>query len=134
VEHVTEGLHPPLPDMDQEPTFHCPDCTDTGYTETQPATIVVTVEGRDRRVSAGGALVAWFCDCARGRAAHAGYWFDLVFPMQGNARGKSDRGERRLGEYLSARPLERTWLPDAVEHLRQRHEALRKRKLAEAVS
>lgn len=131
MKHLTAGQQVPLSGMDHEPTYRCPDCLDLGYQETTPNAITVTVEGKDRRVSAGGAVVAWFCDCVMGRAAHAGYWFDLVFPVQGTGRGKSDRGERRLGAYLGARPLERTWLPDAVEHLRQKHEALRKRKLAE---
>ena len=118
MEHLTTGQRPPT-GQDDEPTYRCHSCLDSGYVSHE-------VAKRGDRCS-----LAWFCDCPTGRATHAGYWFDAIYQQSGNTRVHSDRGQRRLAEYLAARPGERIWLLGAVEHLREKHESQRRRKLSQ---
>lgn len=99
--------------------FTCAACLDQGFTS--HVRWVVKLRGWYS--------AAWFCGCAKGRAAEAGYWFGTCYPFEGNQRVVSERGERELEAYLRAHPLERAWLPDAITHLRERYEDARKRKL-----
>jgi len=118
VEHAANGQHPPAaPRPPEEPTYRCLDCMDHGYTSTE------VVRYGDL------CSVSWFCDCTTGRKAEAGYWFDRCYPWEGNQRMQSEAGERTLSDYLRARPEHNAWLKDAVDNVRQKHEALRRRKL-----
>lgn len=107
--------HEPEPEV-------CELCGGTGYTPPRPR----------RFKSDSGKLVpckaVWFCDCTRGRTQEAGYWFRVCFPERekGN-RVQSLGGEAALREYLTANPLQRRWLNDAIEACRQRYMAEKKR-------
>lgn len=117
MDHLTEGQKQPH-GIAEEPTYRCPDCLDHAY--------------RSRIFTARGDVcqVAWFCDCEAGRAAQAGYWFETIYERSGNTRVHSDRGQKKLAEYLAAKPLEKRFLPAAIEHQRGKHEEQRRRKLA----
>lgn len=104
-----------------ERRFRCADCLDMGFV-TQ---VVWKVRVR------GWYTQAWYCSCDNGRRQEAGYWFGACYPVEGNRRVKSPRGERELDAYLRAKPDRRPWLPDAVEQLRLAHEEAKKRKRLE---
>jgi hypothetical protein len=114
---ASAGSSPPL-EHDGEPTYSCPDCLGTAYVS------------HERSTKFGLVTVSWFCDCDKGRIREVYYWFDALHPMSGGHRAsKSPAGEKELREYLSANPLQRRWLPDAIEARRKRHEDERKKKL-----
>jgi hypothetical protein len=125
VEHLTNGLLPPsrATNEGEEPTYKCPDCLDRAY---------VIREGTKKFKHSGvvRCMVAAWCDCHAGRAACAGYWFNQVYERVQNTRVHSDEGRRRLAEHLDDEPLRRRWLPDAIEALRLKYEAERRRKLS----
>ena len=119
MDQVAERQRPPAgPQEPQEPLYRCAVCLDNVFVEKE-----ITRYG-DR------CLVAWFCDCETGRRAQAGHWFDKSFPRVANHREESPAGQAALRAYLVAQPLERRWLPDAVEALRLRYEQERRRHLA----
>ena len=119
MDQVAEGSRPPAGPTPgpEEAKYRCPDCLDNLVTERE-----LTRFG-DR------CTVAWFCDCERGRRSQAGYWFDQLYPWGGDRRHESGAGEDRYREYLAARPLEKRWLVEAVDHLRVKYEQERKRRL-----
>lgn len=122
MEHPTIGQQPPTGPPDEPANRKCGDCFDSGFVS------------RDRKTKFGVSRVAWFCDCERGRVKEIYHWFNLCFPrsrpydVSDMNRRRDDAGENELREYLSANPLQRRWLPDAIEARRRRHEDERKRK------
>lgn len=80
-----------LPDLlpEEEPTFACLPCKDTGFL--------------DPRKAPDGYFDARPClDCRQGRGITAGIWFRRVYPVKGGRVSSDSREAKRYMEFLSA--------------------------------
>lgn len=107
---------------DDEKTYACPFCLDSGYQPPSPKRFP-SVSGKGY-VSGSG---TWFCDCAMAERMEAGYWFRVVYPEGSRGRHQDPLGESKLRDYLYANPAKKQWLNSAIEVCRKQYEAERKR-------
>lgn len=111
------------PDPDER-LYTCHQCLDWGFTMAQ---------GHDRRWGLF-EYVKWCRFCDKGLAGATGEWLEIMFPQRGafGARVFSESGERRYDRWAQDEPHFASRVKEKVLSAKDRDEAIRKRRAAQA--